>query len=83
MIVVTGLSVTDLIFSSSTCPHPASFVSTTMTPVSVMKTPVLPPLNMLRSVGSDPVIMYRLSFTFSIFVAASAACDGVAGCAGG
>ena len=82
MMVVTGLSVTVLILSSRTWPHPASLVSTTTTPLFVTKTPVFPPLNALRSVGSDPVIMYRLSFTFWICVAASAACEGVAGCGG-
>jgi hypothetical protein len=75
MIVVIGLLVTVFTLSRMTCPHPASLVSTSTTPVSVMKTAVLPPLNAARSVGFDPVIMYRLSLTFSIFVASRAAGD--------
>ena len=57
MIVVIGLSVTVLILSSRTWPHPASLVSTTTTPASVMKTPVLPPANASRGVVVEPVIM--------------------------
>ena len=57
MIIVTGLLVTVLIRSRMTWPHPASLVSTTTTPVSVMKTAVLPPLNASRGAGAEPVMM--------------------------
>ena len=53
----TGLSVTVRIRSSSAGPQPASLVSTTTTPRSVMKTPVLPPLKVSRGAGLDPVMM--------------------------
>ena len=43
MIIVTGLSVTLLIFSSSGVPQPGFFVSTTTTPAAVMKTALFPP----------------------------------------
>src|SRR5579864_3671188 len=55
MMVVTGLSVTFLIFSRMEGPYPDSFVSTTMTPVSVTSTPVLPPVNSLPGGGCDHV----------------------------
>ena len=42
-IIVTGLFVTFLIASSSGCPQPGFFVSTTTTPLAVMKTELLPP----------------------------------------
>ena len=73
MMVVTGLLVTVLILSRITWPHPASFVSTTTTPLAVMNTAVLPPLNDSRGAGVEPVMMYRLSLTFWMCVAASAA----------
>ena len=43
IIVVTGLSVTDLIFSRMRCPQPGFFVSTTTTPWVVMNAAVFPP----------------------------------------
>jgi hypothetical protein len=43
MIIVTGLLVSVCIFSRMGLPHPGFLVSTTTTPVAVMKTPVLPP----------------------------------------
>src|SRR5581483_1136158 len=62
MIVVTGLSVIFLIFSRIDGPYPDSFVSTTITPVSVTKIPVLPPVK--SGPGVDCVITQRLSLTF-------------------
>src|SRR5437762_5274280 len=78
MIVVTFLFVTDLIRSMTAGPKPGNLVSTRTTPASVMKTAMLPPLNAswFEAEAFDPVMMYRLSFTFSIFTAASAAADG-------
>ena len=55
--VTTGLSVTVRMRSSSVGPQLASLVSTTTTPRSVMKTPVLPPLNDSRGTGLEPVMM--------------------------
>src|SRR5438128_6707140 len=43
MTVVTGLGVSSPILLSIGCPHPASFVSTTTTPLAVTKTAVFPP----------------------------------------
>ena len=43
MTIITGLGVTDLIFSKMPGPLFGSFVSTTTTPFSVMKAAVLPP----------------------------------------
>ena len=43
MIVVIGLLVMDLIFSSRGGPHPGFFVSTTATPFDVRNTAVFPP----------------------------------------
>jgi hypothetical protein len=51
------LSVTVSIVSRITGPHPASLVSTMMTPFSVTKTPTLPPLNVSRGIGVEPVMM--------------------------
>ena len=45
------------------------------TPASVMKTAVLPPLKASRFAMPEPVTMNRLSLTFSIFVAATAAAE--------
>jgi len=55
--IMTGWFVTFLIASSSGCPHPGFFVSTTMTPFWVMKTELLPP---------PPFMTYRLSLSLSI-----------------
>src|SRR6266550_1916267 len=68
MIVVTGLSVRPLIFSSTGEPQPGFFVSTTVTPFAVMKTEVLPP---------PPFSTYRLSFSL---VTISALADGWGAC---
>ncbi len=54
--VTMGLSVTVRMRSRIVGPQPASLVSTTTTPRSVMKTPVLPPLNASRGVVFDPVM---------------------------
>ena len=61
MIAVTGLSVIFFTFSRIVGPYPDSFVSTRMTPESVTKMPVLPPVN--SGPGVDDVITHRLSLT--------------------
>ena len=81
MIVVIGLSVTVLIRSRIGWPQPGSFVSTSSTPLSVTSTAVLPPLNSSILEMLEPVMTYKLSFTFSIVVAFSAAAVGRCGVA--
>src|SRR4029453_4232798 len=81
MIVVIGLSVTVLIRSMIGFPHPGSFVSTSTTPLSVTSTAVLPPLNASILEMLEPVMTYKLSFTFSIVVAFSPAAVGPSGIA--
>ena len=61
MIVVTGFGVIDFTLSSSAWPQPASLVSTSVTPASVMNTDTLPPLNARAASGSTLVITKRLS----------------------
>jgi hypothetical protein len=56
MILVTGFGVSSLIFSRIGAPQPASFVSTTVTPLAPMNTVVLPP---------PPFNTYRLSLSLS------------------
>src|SRR5262245_6651132 len=65
MIRVTGLSVTVFSLSRIAWPQPASFVSTSVTPPSVINTATSPPLNVVRSAGLELVRTYRLSFSFS------------------
>ena len=75
MMWVTGLSVTVFTLSMIAWPQFASLVSTRTTPLAVMKAAVLPP---------PPVIMNRLSFTFSIpatFGPAGACCSAANGAA--
>src|SRR5579862_2259696 len=81
MIVVTGLSVTLLILSSIACPHPASFVSTSVTPPSVTNTDTLPPLNVSLLPGVELSSTQRLSRSFCISMtrgACAGACDAAA-----
>ena len=54
---VIGLLVTDFTRSRIVGPQPASLVSTSVTPVSVMKTAVLPPLKASMSAAPEPVMM--------------------------
>ena len=75
MMRVTGLFVTVLIRSRMVGPKPGSFVSTSVTPASVMNTATLPPLNAAVSPAPEPVMMYRLSLTFSICMALIDAAD--------
>ena len=56
MMVVTGLSVTVRMRSRMAGPQPASLVSTITTPASVTNTPTLPPLNVSRGAGLEPVM---------------------------
>jgi hypothetical protein len=56
MMRVTGLFVTVLIRSRIVGPHPGSFVSTSVTPLSVMNTAVLPPLKASCFSAPDPVM---------------------------
>src|ERR1041384_6280588 len=65
MMVVTGLLVRPLIFSSTGEPQPGFFVSTTVTPFAVMKTEVLPP---------PPFSTYRLSLSLVAISAWSDVC---------
>ena len=76
MMRVIGLFVTLLTRSTIVGPKPGSFASTSVTPPSVMNTATLPPLNAVRSSTPEPVRMYRLSFTFSTFIAAMDFADG-------
>src|SRR4029453_16156880 len=71
MMGTTGLSVTDLILSSSGWPQPGSLVSTTVTPSAVMNTALLPP---------PPFITYRFSLGFSTSTTLGAGAPWPAGC---
>ena len=57
MMRVIGLLVTDLTRSTIVGPKPGSLVSTSVTPLSVMNTATLPPLNAVVSSAPDPVMM--------------------------
>jgi hypothetical protein len=61
MIVVTGLFVTVLSLSRIAWPQPASLVSTSVTPLSVMKIATLPPLNVAALPGVELVTTETLS----------------------
>ena len=76
MMRVMGLLVTLLTRSTIVGPKPGSLASTIVTPPSVMNTATLPPLNADVSSAPEPVMTYRLSLTFSIFVAATAFAEG-------
>src|SRR5947208_16859536 len=65
MILVTGLVVTLFTLSRTAWPQPASFVSTSVTPPSVMNTATLPPLNVAGFPGVELVRTYRLSLSFT------------------
>ena len=56
MMRVIGLLVTDLTRSTSVGPNPGSFESTSVTPLSVMNTATLPPLNASVSSTPEPVM---------------------------
>src|SRR5712692_1932218 len=66
MILVTGLPVTLFTLSRTAWPQPASFVSTSVTPPSVMNTATLPPLNVAGLPGVELVRTYRLSLSFTM-----------------
>src|SRR6266581_380803 len=66
MILVTGLVVTLFTLSRTAWPQPASFVSTSVTPPSVMNTATLPPLNVAGFPGVELVRTYRLSLSFTM-----------------
>src|SRR5216684_2370573 len=66
MILVTGLAVTLFTLSRTAWPQPASFVSTSVTPPSVMNTATLPPLNVAGLPGVELVRTYRLSLSFTM-----------------
>src|SRR5499427_10486492 len=76
MMRVIGLLVTLFTRSMIVGPKPGSLASTIVTPLSVMNTATLPPLNADVSSAPDPVMTYRLSLTFSILVAAIDFADG-------
>src|SRR5687768_8836594 len=69
MMRVIGLFVTDLTRSTIVGPNPGSLESTSVTPASVTNTATLPPLNASIVATLAPVMMKRLSFTFSTFIA--------------
>src|SRR5882762_8424652 len=75
MIIVTGLLVTALTWSRIGLPYPGYFVSTRTTPVSVIKTVVLPLTLPACAPGPrPPVIMYSASLTFSSRMALGSCC---------
>src|SRR5262245_37245725 len=76
MIVVTGLVVIVLILSSNGWPQPGFFVSTTMTPVAVMKIEVFPPPPAASALRTK-----RLSACFSTLIAEADGFGGACCCA--